>query len=210
MVYTATKLTIIPIVKLWIKKVNGIENIPKDRSFIVACNHSSYMDHMMLSSVFLPLLDKPVHYLAKKEHFEKGFQRLWHKFVQAIPIDRQTGGQEGLGRAVEYLKNGKIIGIYPEGTRTLTGKLQRAKTGVARLALAAKVPVLPIGIIGNFAILPKGKTIPKLRRAAINIGRLMHFDEYYGMENDPIVLRKVTTVIMKEIARLSNQEYDFD
>jgi len=102
------------------------------------------------------------------------------------------------------------MGVYPEGTRTLTGKLQRAKTGVARLALAAKVPVLPIGLTNTFKILPKGKWIPRFGRADVNIGKLMYFDEYYGKENNKKTLRLVTTKIMKEIAKLCGQKYEFD
>jgi len=73
--------------------------------------------------------------------------------------------------------------------------------------LAAKVPVLPIGLIGTFEILPKGKNFPRLKRATVNIGKLMYFDEYYGKENDHEVLKKIVDRIMKEIAKLSNQKY---
>ena len=93
--------------------------------------------------------------------------------------DRQAGGKEALKWAVKALKQGKIIAIHPEGTRSLTGKLQKGKTGVVRLALAAKVPVIPIGLIGTFEILPKGKYIPKLKRATMNIGKPMYFGKYY-------------------------------
>ena len=77
------------------------------------------------------------------------------------------------------------------------------------MALGAKVPVLPVGLIGTFQILPKGKLIPGFKRAVVNIGRPMYFDRYYGKENNKKVLRLVTTKIMKEIARASNQRYDY-
>ena len=109
-----------------------------------------------------------------------------------------------------YLTQGKIIGIYPEGTRTLDGKLQRGKTGAARLALAAKVPIVPVGLIGTFEILPKGKNIPKLKRAIVNIGKPIYFDKYYGKENDKKTIRLVTTKVMKEIAKLCKKKYGFD
>ena len=107
------------------------------------------------------------------------------------------------------MKSGKIIAIHPEGTRTLTGKLQQGKTGIARLALAAKAPVLPIGLIGTFEILPKGKHIPKFKKAAMNIGKLMAFEKYYNKKITKSLLRKITNKIMHEIAKLSNQKYDF-
>lgn len=210
MVHAFEKLTIIPLVSMWIKKVNGLENIPKDGNFIMSANHSSYLDHLILSSLVITHLNKRVHYLAKKEHFDTFFQRLWHEHTGAIPIDRQAGGKEALETAAKYLKKGKIVGIYPEGTRTLTGKLQRGKTGAARLALAARVPILPVGLIGTFDILPKGKNIPRFKRATVNIGKPIYFDEYYGKENNKKTIRLVTTKLMKEIAKLCRQKYEFD
>lgn len=199
-----------PVVRLWIKRIEGLENIPRGSNFIIAANHESYLDHLILSSIIVTHIGKRVHYLAKKEHFDSFFQRTWHKHTGAIPVDRQAGGNEAIETAVKFINEGKIIGIYPEGTRTLTGELQRAKTGIARLALTAKVPILPVGLEGTFEILPKGKNIPRFRRATVNIGKLMYFDKYYGKENDKEVLRALTTKLMKEIAILSGQRYDFD
>jgi 1-acyl-sn-glycerol-3-phosphate acyltransferase len=85
--------------------------------------------------------------------------------------------------------------------------MQRGKTGVARLALAAKVPVLPVGLVGTFKILPKGKLIPNTKKADVNIGKPLYFDKYYGQENNRKTIRKVTNNIMKEIAKLSKQKY---
>ena len=210
MVHALEKLTIIPLINLWIKEVNGLDNIPKDGNFIISANHASYADHLILSSIIIKNNNQRIHYLAKKEHFETLFQRLWHEHTGAIPIDRQAGGKQALETAVKYLKQGKIIGIYPEGTRTLTGKLQRGKTGAARLALAARVPILPVGLIGTFDILPKGKNIPRFKRATVNIGKPIYFNEHYGKENDKKTIRLVTTKVMKEIAKLCKQKYGFD
>lgn len=210
MVYLELRITLVPLTKLWIKKVNGLENVPKKDGFIVAANHSSYMDHMVIGSTIISHLDKKMHWLAKKEHFETFFQRLWHVYIGGIPLDRQSGGKEALRFAVKALKKKKIIVIYPEGTRTLTGKIQEARTGVARLALLSKSPVLPIGLIGTFYILPKGKYVPRFKRATMNIGKPMYFDKYYKRPITKRLLREVTTKIMKEIARLSNQKYGFD
>src|SRR3989338_268111 len=206
MVHALEKLTIIPLINLWIKEVNGLDNIPKDGNFIISANHASYADHLILSSIIIKNNNQRIHYLAKKEHFETLFQRLWHEHTGAIPIDRQAGGKQALETAVKYLKQGKIIGIYPEGTRTLTGKLQRGKTGAARLALAARVPILPVGLIGTFDILPKRKNIPRFKRATVNIGKPIYFNEHYGKENDKKTIRLVTTKVMKEIAKLCKQK----
>ena len=209
MVYPIIKRTIFPWTRLYIKRVNGIKNLPENPGFIVAANHASYMDHLMISAIIVSYYNQKLHFLAKKEHFESPHQRAWHEYVGAIPIDRKKGGKRALKIAISYLRKGRIIGIYPEGTRTLTGEIQKGKIGVAILALGAKVPVLPVGLIGTFQILPKGKLIPGFKRAVVNIGRPMYFDRYYGKENNKKVLRLVTTKIMKEIARASNQRYDY-
>ena len=204
-------LKIIPhIASLWIRNINGKENIPKEKKgLIIVANHASYIDHFIFGGIMPLATNRMVHFLAKKEHFE-GAQRKWHEFLEAIPIDRQKGGNKAIEKAIKALKGGKIIAIYPEGTRTLDGKIQRGKTGATRLALAAEVPILPVGLKGTFEIMPKGQNYPKLKRADVNIGKLIHFDEYYGKENDKKTLRFLTTKLMKEIARLAGQKYEFD
>ncbi|MDP3765849.1 MAG: lysophospholipid acyltransferase family protein [Nanoarchaeota archaeon] len=209
MVYLEAKLTIIPVVKLWVSKVNGLGNLSKKGAFIIAANHASYMDHMIIGAYIISYLDRKLHFLAKKEHFDNFFKKWWHNYISAIPTDRQEGGKEALKSAIKALKEGKIIAIHPEGTRTLTGKLQKARTGIARLALISKVPVVPIGLIGTFEMLPKGKYIPKFKRAIMNIGKPMYFHEYYNKKINKRILREVTIKIMKEIAKLSKQKYNF-
>lgn len=209
MAYPIGKRLISPIINFWIKEVNGLQNVPKNSPFIVAANHASYMDHFIIMCTLLPHLNKKIHHLAKKEHFDNILKKAWHTYAGAIPLDRQSGGKETLKWAIKALKEGKIIAIHPEGTRSLTGKLQKAKTGVARLALITKVPVLPIGLIGTFEILPKGKYIPKFKKAVMNIGKPMYFDKYYNKKINKRMLREVTTIIMKEIAKLCRQQYNY-
>jgi 1-acyl-sn-glycerol-3-phosphate acyltransferase len=209
MAYPIAKLTIKPAIDLWIKEVNGLQNVPRGKPFIVAANHESYMDHLIIMCTLVPYLNTKIHFLSKKEHFSNPIKSMWHRWAGAIPLDRKAGGKEALRWAVKALKQGKIIAIHPEGTRSLTGKLQKGKTGVARLALAAKVPVVPVGLVGTFKILPKGKYIPKPKRAIINIGKPMYFNEYYNKKITKEVLRKITNNIMKEIARLCKKRYNF-
>src|SRR3989338_5218121 len=141
MVYFIGKRVLCPIFMSWVKKIKGIENIPKKGAFIIAANHASYIDHLIIVCTLIKHLNKKVHFLAKKEHFDNIFKKAWHNYAGAIPIDRQAGGKEALKWAIKALKQGKIIAIHPEGTRTLTGKLQKGKTGIAQLALATKAPV---------------------------------------------------------------------
>ena len=206
------KYIVPPIIKLWIKDIRGIENIPKQGPFILAPNHCSYIEHLMIGSILVPYLNRKLHFIAKKEHFESITQSTWHslwkKYITYIPIDRSRG-EKAIEAALSYAKKGAIIIIYPEGTRSLTGKLQKGKTGVARLALWSKAPVIPLGIKGTFEILPKGKKIPRLKKASFSFGKPMYFNRYYGKRFTQKMLRGVTSHIMKEIARLSGQEYNF-
>jgi 1-acyl-sn-glycerol-3-phosphate acyltransferase len=194
----------------FIRKVTGLENIPKEGRYIFAANHASYLDHFLIGCTVAKKARATIHFLAKKEHFDDSLQKIWHSYLNAIPVDRQKGGKEGLLAAIKSLEEGDIIFIYPEGTRTLTGKMNRAKTGVARLAIEAKAAVIPIGATDTFSIMPKGKYVPKFgRKTDINIGKPMTFEAYYDKE-DKETMRKVTTMIAKEIARLAEKDYPFD
>jgi 1-acyl-sn-glycerol-3-phosphate acyltransferase len=211
MSYLVTRRIIPFLCRPLLGKCVGIENIPIDKGAILAANHSSYFDHLVVGCNIVPRMNKMVYFLAKKQHFDTFLQRQWHRYFKAIPLDRESGGREALREAIEYLRKGDLIVIYPEGTRTLTGRMNRAKTGVVRLALAARVPILPMGITNTFYILPKGKRFPKFgKKADLFIGEPIYLDQHYGKDIDGRTLREITTTIMKEIARLSNQEYNFD
>ena len=98
-------------------------------------------------------------------------------------------------------------GIYPEGTRSHDGKLYRGKTGVARLALETKVPVIPVAVLGTDVVAPPGKKFGAFTRPLVRFGKPLDFSRYEGMENDRYVLRSITDEIMYEIMQLSGQEY---
>ena len=199
MVYFIGKRIIPKIANLWVKKVHGLENLPKKGAFIVVANHASYMDHLIIMCNLVPYLNRKIHHLAKKEHFDNILKKAWHTYAGTIPVDRQSGGKEALKWAVNALKKGKIIAVHPEGTRSLTGKLQKGKTGAARLALAAKVPIVPVGLIGTFEIMPKGKYIPKLKRASMYIGKPVYFNKYYNRQITKKLLRHITNTTMRRI-----------
>jgi 1-acyl-sn-glycerol-3-phosphate acyltransferase len=189
----------------------GAENVPREGPAILASNHLSFSDHF-----FAPLpLPRKVVFLAKSEYFTgrgiKGlFSKAFFSGVGQIPIDR-TGGaasERALNTGLRVLAAGELLGIYPEGTRTPDGRLYRGKTGVARLALEGKAPVVPTAMIGGFEFQPPGKLAPRLTiRPGVRFGKPLDFSRYYGMENDRIVLRAVTDEIMYELMKLSSQEY---
>ena len=117
--------------------------------------------------------------------------------------------EKSIKKAITYLKNKDIVEVFPEGGRSYDGKLKKAYNGVARLALTAEVPVLPIGIIDSNNVIPKGKIFPRFTRCEVKIGNLIQFEKYYGKNVSEAVLEKLTRRVMKQIARLINQKYNF-
>ena len=108
---------------------------------------------------------------------------------------------------MDVLSHGSLLGIYPEGTRSPDSRLYRGKVGVAKLALQARVPVIPVAMIGTDKVQPIGKRMPNIRRIGMIFGEPLDFSRYYGMEDDRTVQRSVTDEIMYELMRLSGQEY---
>jgi 1-acyl-sn-glycerol-3-phosphate acyltransferase len=190
---------------------DGIDNVPRRGPAIIASNHLSFSDHF-----FAPLpLPRKVVFLAKSEYFTgrglKGLvSRAFFRGVGQIPVDRSGGAasERALRTGLRVLAQGELLGIYPEGTRTPDGRLYRGKTGVARLALEGRAPVVPCAMIGGFEFQPPGKIRPRLRiRPGVRFGQPLDFSRYYGLEHDRIVLRAVTDEVMYAIMKLSGQEY---
>jgi len=189
----------------------GRKHMPRRGPVILASNHLSFADHF-----FGPLpLPRKVVFLAKSEYFTgKGLRGLLTKAffsgVGQIPIDR-TGGdasERALHSGLRVLANGGVLGIYPEGTRSRDGRLYKGRTGVARLALESRAPVVPCAMINTFEFLPPGSFRPKLSiRPGVIFGEPLEFSRYYGKEGDRAALRAVTDEIMQQIQKLSGQEY---
>ncbi len=126
-----------------------------------------------------------------------------------MPIDRSSGNAAAgaINTGLKILANGDLFGIYPEGTRSHDGRLYRGRTGVARMALEAKVPVIPVAVIGTDVVAPPGKVFGRYARPHVRFGKPLDFSRYEGMEDDRFVLRSITDEIMYEIMDLSGQEY---
>ena len=110
----------------------------------------------------------------------------------------------GLG----VLERGLLLGIYPEGTRSPDAKLYRGRTGIARMVLEAKVPVVPVAMIDTEKVQPLGQKLPLIRRVGVSIGEPLDFSRFAGMEGERAVLRAVTDKIVYEIKLLSGQQYE--
>jgi len=209
--YWIVKAILSPILRLLFRpKVEGLENIPDEGAAILASNHLSFSD-----SIFLPLVvSRRITFLAKSDYFKgrglKGRLKAgFFKGVGQLPVDRSGGraSQAALETGKRVLSEGKLLGIYPEGTRSPDGKLYRGKTGVARMALEAGVKVIPCAMVNTYEIQPPGQVVPNVMPVVIRIGKPLDFSRYAGMEDDRFVLRSMTDEIMYELMLLSGQEY---
>ncbi|MGI8576377.1 MAG: lysophospholipid acyltransferase family protein [Nocardioidaceae bacterium] len=200
-----------PLLKLIFRPIAvGTENVPATGPAILASNHLSYSDWL-----FMPVtIPRRVTFVAKAEYFTtpgiKGWlQGKFFKGAGQVPIDRSGGrvSEGAIKTGLKILGAGDLFGIYPEGTRSPDGRLYRGKTGVARMALEAKVPVIPLAVIGTNVVAPPGRIFGRYARPVVKFGKPLDFSRYQGMEGDRFVLRSITDEIMYEILEMSGQEY---
>ncbi len=201
-----------PIIRVLFRPwVEGEENIPEEGAAIFASNHLSFSD-----SVFLPLVvPRRVTFLAKSDYFTgRGVKgRLTAAFFKAIgqvPVDRSGGkaSNAALNSGLKVLRRGDLLGIYPEGTRSPDGRLYRGRTGLARMALEAHVPVIPVVLVDTDTVMPIGRRLPHIGRVGMVLGEPLDFSRFAGMEGDRYILRSVTDEIMVALQRLGEQTYD--
>lgn len=212
MFYWLVKAVLGPILRMLFRPwAHGVENVPREGAAILASNHLSFADHF-----FMPIdIPRRVLFLGKQEYFTgrglKGFlSKIFFRGVGTIPVDRSggTASEAALRTGLRVVRRGELLGIYPEGTRSPDGRLYRGKTGVARLALEARVPVIPCAMVNTDKMMPPGKPMPKLGiRPGVRFGEPLDFSRYYGMETDRFVLRAVTDEIMYALMNLAGQEY---
>jgi 1-acyl-sn-glycerol-3-phosphate acyltransferase len=207
MTYWVLKAILTPILRFLFRvRVEGLENVPAKGSAILASNHLSFCD-----SIFLPLvLRRRVTFVAKAEYFEDKKTAWFFRAVGQIPIKRGGGSASlrALESAQEVLEAGGLFGIYPEGTRSPDGRLYKGHTGVARLALRTKAPILAVAMIGTREAQPIGQAVPRFfMPITIRISRPLTFERYHDRAKDPLILRQITDELMFELRELSGQEY---
>lgn len=189
----------------------GAHHVPKTGAAILASNHLSFSD-----SIFLPLkCSRAVTFLAKSDYFTgKGIKgtltRWFFKATGQIPIDRSGGkaSEDSLNTGLGVLAKELLLGIYPEGTRSVDGKLYRGRTGIARMVLEAGVPVIPVAMIDTEKVQKIGQTAPRVRRVGVSYGEPLDFTRFSGMEGERVVLRSVADKIVYELRELSGQRYE--
>lgn len=195
-----------PLRGIYRPRAKGVENIPEAGGVILAANHLSFVD-----SLFMPLMaPRDVVFLGKADYFESWRTAWFFKAVNVIPVRREGGsaGEAAILAGIRALREGRVVGIYPEGTRSPDGHIYRGKTGVARMALEAQVPVIPVGIFGTPEIMPLDAKVPRLKgQPLVEYGKPLSFERFYDRPTDRFVLRSVTDEIMYEIMMITGQEY---
>lgn len=190
--------------------VTGLENMPKTGPVIVVCNHLSFVD-----SVFLPLvIERQMAFLAKSDYFTgRGLKGFFIRFFMTsagqLPIDRSGGkaSEASLNSGLAVLAEGKVLAVYPEGTRSPDGRMFRGRTGVARMVVEANVPVIPVAVVDTDKVMPLGSKFPSVHKVGVIVGKPLDFSRFQGMESDRFVLRSITDEIIYEMNKLSGQEY---
>ena len=210
LLYTIGQWTVGTTMKLgWRPTVEGIENLPVTGGAILAGNHLSVADELFLGSV----VPRHIAFWAKSEYF-KGtgvggwFTRSLMHGLGCIPVER-AGGRAALAAfdsAIPVLQSGDLVAVYPEGTRSPDGRLYRGRTGAARLAVGAGVPIIPVGTLGTEKVQPIGQPYPKpfTGKVIVKFGKPI---ETVGRGDDRTSLRELTDELMAEVQKLTGQEY---
>ncbi len=169
------------------REITGLENLPKNGSYILAANHQSYADPPLVGSC----IKKKIYYIAKKELFRIPVFGWLIKKMNAFPVDRELADAGALKNALKILQSGNILLVFPEGTRYKPGKIRKLKNGAAMLSIASNSPVVPVAIVNSDKLF-------KFKKLKVKFGLPMIFDasEDYG---------SITKKIMSEIEKLKNE-----
>jgi len=186
--------------------VVGKENIPS-RPYIIVCNHSSLVDPPFVAMAFKR---HDVSFLTKEELFSHPIIGIWTKNVECIPIRRGSASAKGLKEALKRVKEGKVIGIFPEGTRSLDGSLQEAKKGVGFLIRKAAVPVVPVYVKNSQKALPVVGGVKVGTNIYLKIGKPIAPDRFFKMTaTGKADYEEIANVVMKEISVLKEESEAF-
>jgi 1-acyl-sn-glycerol-3-phosphate acyltransferase len=209
--YRTLELTLAPALRaVYRPEVTGLEGVPHTGPVILAANHISFSDEF-----FTPLAARrQVFYFAKSEYFTSpGLAgRVMAAFFTGmghVPVERADprAAASVIDTGVDVLRQGRALGIFPEGTRSPDGRLYKFRTGVARLALRSGAPVIPVGLVGTRDVQPPGGRRWHLADVAVHFGRPLNFGDRAGEERSARVLREITDTVRAAVQQLSGQHY---
>lgn len=181
-------------------EIRGRENILKVKGAIYAVNHASYIDPAIAGAA----VKRPIYFLARKTLFNNKIFNWWGTRVNAVPFNREAPDTAGLKNIISLLKNGEIVLLFPEGTRTSDGKLQHPHLGIGLIAVKAAVPVIPAYIKGSFDVLPRHGKFIKLKKAKITIGNPIYLDKWLNKpQTERSDYEEIAEFVMEKIKKLS-------
>ena len=196
-----------PIIRIvWVKKVTGLENIPKSGSAILVFNHQSFFDFLC----FVAVSPRNVHFLSAEKFFNHKLWKHLMRWTGQIKVERQAHDKGGVHDLVKkHIDKRTLIGIFPEGTRSPhQHEMLKAFTGAGRYSLEHRVPIIPIGIKGTFEINSRdSKKVIFKKFAELHVGKPLHFTEHYGRHAEKDICTLVTEKAIKEIEKLSGKKY---
>ena len=202
MLYKIVRLLALLFFKLFSRlRVEGNNQLPENEAFILAPNHFSTLDAFIL----LAAVKNEYYTIGKMELFKNPILKFFIIRFNAIPVNREGFCRQTLKVAIEILGQNKIVAIFPEGYISKNGTLGRFKSGVARLALEAKVPVIPVAIIGSNRVLPLGKRIPRPHRVIVKFGEPIYVGNY-EQGCDRKVMTDLTERVKQQIHILLNYQ----
>lgn len=192
--------------RLWHVDLAGYDRLPVSGPAILCPNHISFLD----SALLMLTVPRNISFVGKAEYLDSWKTKHLFPALGMIPIDRSGGDKStaALDAAKAVLKRGELFGIFPEGTRSRTGKLHKGRTGAARLALELDCPIFPVGIVGTDTIQPPDAKAPKLFKSCqISIGRPVLPRRYRAQGAEHLAWRSMIDEVMFEIRELTGQEY---
>jgi 1-acyl-sn-glycerol-3-phosphate acyltransferase len=203
--YALGRFVLAPLARLVYRpRVEGRANVPRTGPVIFASNHLSFID-----SIAIPVAaPRPVHFMAKSSYFDTWASRQFFTAIGAIAVQRGAGqaALDALDQQRKILDDGRAVALYPEGTRSLDGRLYKGRTGVAFLALQTGAPVVPVGLIGTDASMPVGARMPSMsERITVRFGEPLDLSRH-GAATSGRARRGATDEIMAAIHALSGQE----
>jgi len=182
------------------RKILGRKNFPKGGA-IIASNHASYLDPPVVGSA----APQEMYYLARESLFQRFFLGWLYRKVSAIPIRTDAADMKSIKTILSILKQGKKILLFPEGTRTMDGELQKARRGIGYILCKAKVPVIPTYVHGTFEALPRHRHVPHFPKIVVSFGKPMYFDDICSESPSKKDYDLIGKRIMKRIAELKSE-----
>ena len=188
--------------------ISGAENVPLTGGVILASNHASFLDPPLVGSA----LPRDINYLARESLFRFPVVGAVLRSWNSVPVDRDGGGAAGLRAILERLLAGGAIILFPEGTRSPDGRLQKARSGIGLTVIKSNAPVVPVRVFGTFEAFGRNHKFPRPHHVAVKYGEPMHFEKLRAEAKDcskprlKEIYQEIADEIMAAIAKLEPRE----